>query len=204
MTRSTGAAPALRPGWRTLAGALAYPALILGGLSVLAPRYVALALLVVLWLRHGRGRGAQGLLTPVEWAVAIGLAALACATALTNSELLLRCYPVAVNAGFGISFGMSLRAPMPAVERIARLHDPDLPAEASPYLRRVTQVWIGFFALNGTIALITALWTSRQIWALYNGGIAYGLIGALFAGEWLWRQRMLARQASAQASKDPS
>lgn len=191
-----------RPGWRAIAGALAYPLLILGGLTLLSPRYLGLLLLVTLWLRHGRRRGADVArwLTPIEWAVAGGLAALACATALTNSEMLLRCYPVAVNVGLGLSFAASLRAPVSAVERIARLHQPDLPPEATPYLRNVTRVWIAFFVFNGAVALGTALWATRQIWALYNGGIAYGLIGALFAGEWLWRHRMLARQAAARAT----
>ncbi|MGC7402706.1 hypothetical protein ACPWR0_02620 [Pandoraea pneumonica] len=186
--------------WQSVIAALAYPVLILAGISLLAPRYLALLLLVGIYLRYRRNLKSHRLLMPVEWAVAGGLAALACATALSNSEFLLRCYPVAVNAGMGLTFAMSLRSPMPMVERIARLHQPDLPADATPYLRKVTRVWIGFFVFNGTVALATALLASREIWSLYNGGIAYVLIGLLFAAEWLWRRRMLARQAHVSAA----
>ncbi|WP_240755973.1 hypothetical protein [Pandoraea sp. XY-2] len=192
--------PQARVRWPSVVAALAYPVLILAGISLVPPRYLALLLLVGLGLRYQRNLRAHRLLMPVEWAVAAGLAALAFATALSNSELLLRCYPVAVNLGMGLTFAMSLRAPMSMVERIARLHQPDLPVDATPYLRNVTRVWIVFFIFNGAVALATALWASREIWSLYNGGIAYVLIGLLFAAEWLWRRRMLARKASACAA----
>ncbi|WP_249277479.1 hypothetical protein [Pandoraea sp. PE-S2R-1] len=192
-------APQTRVRWQSVIAALAYPLLILVGISLLAPRYLALLLLVGIYLRYRRNLKSHRLLMPVEWAVAGGLAALACATALSNSELLLRCYPVAVNAGMGLTFAMSLRSPIPMVERIARLHQPDLPTDATPYLRNVTRVWIVFFVFNGAVALATALWASREIWSLYNGGVAYVLIGLLFAAEWLWRRRMLAKQACADA-----
>jgi uncharacterized membrane protein len=51
----------------------------------------------------------------------------------------------------------------------------------------VTQVWCVFFALNGGVALVTALWTSAATWSLYNGFVAYLLMGLLFAGEYAIR-----------------
>jgi uncharacterized membrane protein len=75
------------------------------------------------------------------------------------------------------------------VERLARLQQPDLPPQGVRYTRRVTQVWCGFFIINGSIALITALWSSFAWWSLYNGLIAYVLMGLLFAGEYLIRRR---------------
>jgi uncharacterized membrane protein len=56
------------------------------------------------------------------------------------------------------------------------------------YTFRITQIWCAFFLINGTLAAYTALFTSRAAWALYNGLIAYLLMGALFAGEWLYRR----------------
>ena len=44
----------------------------------------------------------------------------------------------------------------------------------------------------GKSALVTALWMSDRAWALYNGLIAYVLIGLLFGAEWLVRQRVKA------------
>ena len=48
-----------------------------------------------------------------------------------------------------------------------------------------------FFIANGLLALATALWASDAVWALYNGAIAYGLIGLMFAVECLVRQRVM-------------
>lgn len=48
-------------------------------------------------------------------------------------------------------------------------------------------MWCVFFIVNGGFSVYTALYWSRASWALYNGFIAYLLIGALLAGEWLWR-----------------
>jgi uncharacterized membrane protein len=87
-------------------------------------------------------------------------------------------------------FGASLAHPPSIIERFARLREPQLPPAAIAYTRRVTQVWCVFFAVNGSIALVTALWASDQVWALYNGLVAYVLIGLLFAGEWVVRRRV--------------
>jgi uncharacterized membrane protein len=59
----------------------------------------------------------------------------------------------------------------------------------------VTQVWCGFFVVNGTVAAATALWGSEATWALYNGGIAYGAMGLLFMGELMIRQVVKRRHA---------
>lgn len=84
-------------------------------------------------------------------------------------------------------FGHTLLFPPSLIERIARRREPDLPSHAVVYTRRVTQVWCVFFAINGGIALMTTLWCSPKIWALYNGVIAYLLMGLLFGGEYLVR-----------------
>ena len=107
-------------------------------------------------------------------------------------SLPLKLYPALINAVLLVVFAASLAFPPTAVERIARLSEPDLPPSGVAYTRRVTQVWCGFFVLNGALALATALWMSDRAWALYNGLIAYGLIGLLFGVEWLVRQRVRA------------
>ena len=109
-----------------------------------------------------------------------------------NQALPLKLYPALINAVLLVVFAASLAFPPTAVERIARLSEPDLPPSGVAYTRRVTQVWCGFFVLNGALALATALWMSDRAWALYNGLIAYGLIGLLFGVEWLVRQRVRA------------
>jgi uncharacterized membrane protein len=89
-----------------------------------------------------------------------------------------------VNAAMLSVFTYSLFVPPSMVEQFARRREPDLPPQSVTYTRRVTQVWCVFFALNGGIALVTALWASTATWSLYNGFVAYLLMGLLFAGEY--------------------
>ena len=178
----------------TAASWLLTPLAILYGLRLGEPRHVALLLAALLVVRHRRGATRLlGSLSRLDQAIAGGLVLLAAATALGNSELLLRLYPAAVNGGLLLLFGASLRQPPSFVERLARLADPALPDAAVGYTRRVTQLWCAFFATNGAIAVYTALYASRDDWALYNGGVAYLLMGALFAGEWLYRRAFIKR-----------
>lgn len=173
---------------------LAYPLTIYYGLQFAAPRYVALVLIAALLLRR-RHAAAQFLtdITRFDLAVLGSLLLLAGMTALTDSELLLRFYPAAVNFGMLLLFGMTLNHPPSMIERFARLSSPDLPSAAVAYTRRVTWLWCCFFVTNGSAAVVTAIYASRDTWALYNGFIAYLLMGALFAGEWLVRRFVLAR-----------
>jgi uncharacterized membrane protein len=99
----------------------------------------------------------------------------------------LKLYPVLVNVVLLGAFAYSLIFPPSMIERFARMHEPELPTEAIGYTRRVTQVWCVFFSVNGALALITALWASSAIWMLYNGLIAYLMMGLLFAAEYFTR-----------------
>ena len=104
-----------------------------------------------------------------------------------NALLPLKLYPVLVNIGMLLLFGLSLVHPPSVIERFARIHEPSLPDAVVRYARRVTQVWCVFFVLNGTIAMITSLYASDEVWVLYNGVIAYILMGVIFAIEYLFR-----------------
>lgn len=176
---------------------MAYPAIIFFGLQLLEPRYVAglLGLLLCLRWRHGLHR-AFSRLSGVHISVAGALLALALATALSNNELLLRIYPAAMNLGMLVLFGLSLKYPPSIVEAFARATTPNLSALGIRYTRTVTQVWCLFFIANGSIATYTAFYSSRDIWALYNGLIAYIAMAVLFMSEWLIRQRFIARDPS--------
>ncbi|MGM8891995.1 Clp protease, partial [Psychrobacter sp. 1Y1] len=96
-------------------------------------------------------------------------------------------YPVVINLTMLGLFGYSLKHGPSMIERLARLKEPDLPDEAIGYLNSVTLIWCGLFIFNGSMALYTALYTSIETWTLYNGLIAYLLIGSLLGGEWLYR-----------------
>lgn len=128
---------------------------------------------------------------PARWIWA-GATVLLVLLAIWGNEMLpLKLYPVLVNATLLGAFGYSLIVPPSAVERMARLREPNLPPQAIAYTRRVTQVWCGFFAVNGAVALYTALYASSAQWSFYNGFVAYILIGLLFAGEYCVRRRVM-------------
>ncbi|HEL7750083.1 TPA: hypothetical protein UL761_001623 [Stenotrophomonas maltophilia] len=165
---------------------LAYPLLVYLAMGRFEPRWSSLLLFALALLR------ALGTRQPVWWGAAAGAGLLAVLATVLNQALPLKLYPALVNAVMLVVFAGSLRFGPPVVERLARLQEPDLPVSAVPYTRRVTQVWCGFFVFNGSLALLTALYASDRVWMLYNGLLAYVLMGILFAGEWLVRQRVRA------------
>lgn len=177
----------MRPGLRTAAiwlVTLLYPFAIYFGLGRFEPRWLALFLLAMATARALISKDRLWI------AAALGATVLVIASALANDAMPLKLYPVLVNAVMLAVFAISLRHPPSIIERLARLKEPDLPPSGVAYTRKVTVVWCLFFIGNGAIALVTALWASNRVWALYNGFIAYLLMGILFLGEWLVRQRV--------------
>lgn len=155
----------------------------------LEPRWLAVGLVLV---------GALRLVTARErlWVgLGVGALVLAAVAALSNEAWPLRWYPVLVNGALLALFGATLLRPPSMVERLARLREPDLPPHAVAYTRQVTKAWCAFFVANGTVAAGTALFASDAGWALYNGGIAYALMGLMAGGEYLVRRRVQARHA---------
>lgn len=172
-----------------------YPGLVYLALDRFAPVWIALLLVGLALARAWGSRSCIWLLA----AAAAGMIAAICL--ITGEVWALQLYPVLVNLAFLAAFAYSLWRPPTVVERLARLRDSVLPVEAVAYTRRVTQVWCAFFVVNGSMALLTALWASPALWVLYNGFVAYVLMATLFGGEWLVRQRVKARVASREAAR---
>lgn len=164
---------------------LLYPFVVYFGTQYLEPWKIAVFLVILLSIRLIASAAAKHWSSPL---FLVGL--LYFGFAIWSDKLLtLRFYPVIANAAVLMLFSWTLYSPPSLVERIARIQHPDLPPEGIVYTKRVTQVWCLFFIINGTIALFTALWSSLEIWSLYNGLIAYLLMGILFAGEYVVRLR---------------
>lgn len=167
---------------------LAYPVVVYLSLGHFEPRWLALLLLAIALVRLGLGR------TVATWGVVAVALSLALLTWLGNALMPIKLYPVAVNAFMLVMFASTIVRPPSAIERLARLSEPDLPHVAIAYTRKVTLVWCAFFLINGGIALATALWGTEAQWTLYNGGIAYVLMGLIAGIEWLVRKRVRAQQ----------
>lgn len=174
-----------------------YPAAVYFGLQWFEPRLIGLLLIAILLMRHlPRCHSLLASLDQKEWLVLSTLALLAAAIVLFNNEILLRLYPACISLLMLFVFTRTLFRPPSMIERFARLSTPELPPAGVRYTRRVTVVWCVFFVVNGGIAAASAM-ASREFWAIYNGLIAYLLMGLLFMGEWIVRRRVMPKDLPA-------
>jgi acyl-CoA synthetase (AMP-forming)/AMP-acid ligase II len=58
------------------------------------------------------------------------------------------------------------------------------------YCRKITIVWVIFFIFNGNLSVWTIFSGSDILFAVYNGGISYLLMGILFAVEFMVRKKV--------------
>ncbi len=182
--------------WSILFGAilLVYPLLVYFGLTYFEPRVIALFIILLAIVRFAFTSGDRRRELAPHFLVALAVACvIGFLTLLSNSADYLRYYPVCINALMFVLFFISLLRSPSMIERFARLAEPDLPAAGVRYTREVTKVWCGFFLINGAIALYSSVAASMAFWTIYNGVVAYILIGMLFAGEYAfriwWRRR---------------
>lgn len=175
-----------------------YPAAVYLGLSRWGAQPLAFILMGVAILRWLASRRLGQPIGNGAWLV-LAAVAIAAFTLGTGSAMGLKIYPIIVNAFMLILFAHSLWQPQSMIERFARLREPELPPEGVAYTRKVTAVWCGFFAINGAIATAT-IFASDEVWALYNGLIAYLLMGALLGGEVLIRARKRQGDSSSTAA----
>lgn len=167
---------------------LVYPFAVYFGLSHWDVRAAALVLLVLIApaavARLKKYRVSE--VRAIAFVPLVTVVLLAASATLDAAGFIL-AVPVVVNLSLLATFGPTLRWGPPMVERFARLQEPELPEPKVRWCRIWTWIWCGFFALNGAVAAALALFAPLQWWTLYNGLIAYGLIGVLFAVEFLLR-----------------
>lgn len=173
-----------------------YPFLVWFGLSSGQHILLGFVLVVLFGLRFSLLRNLLPELQKIGQLAAVVGVLLVSASLLLERQALLLYYPVAVNGIFLLLFAFSLLTEQSLVERLARLREPDLPADGVSYTRRVTQAWCVFFILNGSMALVTVLLQDMQLWALYNGFISYLLIALMMGVEWIVRRKIRNRKAA--------
>lgn len=170
--------------WALVALTVLYPFAVYAAIGRIAPHWLALLLGLIAVVRAFTVR------EKFWWVAAAGAAVLGVAAWIGESALMVKLYPVWVNGVMLVVFAFSLIRPPSVVERLARLHEPDLPESGVLYTRKVTLVWCAFFVLNGSVAAVTAFWCSDTVWAFYNGLLAYVLMGGLMGIEWVVRKRV--------------
>jgi uncharacterized membrane protein len=165
--------------------ALSYPVLVYFGLKKHSAKTVGLILAGLLLVRFIWGRSREkkrrvGLMLLPPFALCV-------TSALVDNRMFVLYLPVLVSIALLFSFGITLFRGPSAVETLARLQHPELTVEEVAHCRLTTQVWVGFFILNGAIAFWTAWWGSLDAWGLYNGLLTYIAMGILFAVEFVYR-----------------
>jgi len=170
-----------------------YPVFIFLGLNYLSPAQIGLVLLCLFLARMifiRRERLVQA--WPLMVTVLIGAGLAGTAMLLGTTDYLL-WYPVAVNSVFFCGFTLSIVYPPTIIERLARIREKNLSQQAVSYTRKVTIAWSVFFMLNALVASWTVVHGDLEIWTLYNGFIAYLIIGVIFLAEYIVRQNLRKR-----------
>lgn len=170
---------------------IAYPILAMIAIRTVGPWPVVALLCVLLVLRSvvNLFGAASTPMTLALLAVAVTVGGLSA----FDPERAVRLYPALMNAAMLAAFALTLLRPPSMIERFARVMEPDLPPSGVRYTRKVTIAWCIFIAVNGAIALWTALFADIQVWALYNGVIAYVAMGVMFGVELLIRRGVKSR-----------
>ena len=119
----------------------------------------------------------------------VGAVALVWLLYCLKANVWFRLYPAVVVSIALAIFAFSLRG-MPIAERFARCWGEQLDEKGVAYCRKATIAWVIFLSLHLAVTLATVFFASREVWAIYNGCVAYVLMGAMFLGEWLVRRRV--------------
>jgi uncharacterized membrane protein len=177
---------------------LGYPLLVYLALGFASPRLVAVFTLALVAARLAFASPGRTLVWARAFApiaVAFALPSLV-ALALGDAVSLLLA-PALFNLAMLAVFAASFAARESVVEGLARAQVGELSPAERGYCRRVTFLWCCFFAINGAACAYVALGASRATWALYTGIVAYALMGALFAAEYVYRHWRFRRYTGA-------
>jgi len=106
---------------------------------------------------------------------------------LLRGNIWFRLYPAIMVAAFLVPFAASL-AGTPLVETFARRMGANLDEAGVAYCRKATVAWTAFLSLH-LAATVATVFMEPRVWAVYNGFVAYILIGGMFLGEFIARKR---------------
>ncbi len=123
-------------------------------------------------------------------AVTVGLLGVSAVLDTVDVALLV---PVAINAALLSGFVFTLWREPPMIERFARLQVDDLSSAELRWCRGWTWGWAAFFFVNGAVALVLARGADLQAWTVYNGLVAYVLMGTMFGVEYVLRKYRFGR-----------
>lgn len=104
-----------------------------------------------------------------------------------DEGVLLLIMPSATQAAFGLTFLRSLKT-TPLIEHFARMVKTDLSPAEQVHCRSWTRIWGFYLFVLAAIGLVLAATASLGVWTIYVGLVSYGLVGVLFAVEYVTRK----------------
>ena len=133
-------------------------------------------------------KGRQGVAP--QWFWMYGLLALSGVLSLsTRSVHVLFLPPVLINLGLLMLFAASLRpAAVPLVERLLRVaYAGELPPGLANLARRMTWLWVVFFAGMAVLSVALAHWATLATWSLFVNVLYYFFVTAMLVLQHVYR-----------------
>ncbi|MDH3520502.1 MAG: hypothetical protein OEM49_08605 [Myxococcales bacterium] len=124
----------------------------------------------------------------LEAAPVLGFPVLLMLAAVTNEQIYLRLVPALVYLTLAGIFASSLRAPDSLIERGARYLVPAIPLFIRSYCRKVTGVWVAFFAASALMIAALAVADLPDWWRATSGGLIYACMIGITVVEFFVRK----------------
>ncbi len=155
----------------------------LPGFAVFGLVAASLTYLLVLGFKGGRGVAPAWL-----WMYGL-LAATGVLSLYARSVHVLFLPPVLINLGLLAVFGASLRhGAVPLVERLMRIaYAGALPPGLASLARRLTWLWVVFFAGMVLLSVALAHWAPLAVWSLFVNVLYYFFVAAMLILQHLYR-----------------
>lgn len=127
-----------------------------------------------------------------NWYVPAIIGVIAVIVIITNSETVLKFYPICITLVFLGLFGGSLLKKDPIVVHFAVMLQPEIndhpgKNDIIKYCKGVTWFWCLWFVFSLFVNIWLIIWGSTDQWAIYNGLICYICQGLIFVGEFVVR-----------------
>ncbi|MFL0798853.1 MAG: hypothetical protein K6L80_00270 [Agarilytica sp.] len=164
---------------------LAYPVLIYFGIEKLSPAHFAAVLAVLMSVRFMLSPTARDVRQVALFTLVLLYVG---SVVLSDSQLLLRLYPVLMSLAVASTFFVTLFEPESLIERMARLSGKVITPRAKVYTRKLTAVWFFLLVVNAVVSLFFAVEGSVDAWAFYCGFLSYILFATFFGAEFIYRQ----------------
>ena len=113
--------------------------------------------------------------------------------AITDSDYLLRLYPVFVSSMMAFLFASSLFQKENLIETLSKKMGAVITDNAKRYTRKLSLIWCCLLLANAVVAAYLALFASLKTWALYCGFICYCIFACTIIIELIYRRYYISR-----------